>query len=193
MQIKNMEDTLASTDPEDRRRPPEWAKGLPSTKVAIESALKDLRAMSADIELPDIARLEPADIAARVVRDLQVKTGVSADLTVHGEPVHASFRVKVALYRLIQESLANTVRHAPGTAARVLLRTTPTLLQVEVQDQGPGFDPVAAASKGRLGLRGMQQRVEVLGGVFELISTLGTGTLIRVSLPLSAEIPAHEQ
>ena len=88
---------------------------------------------------------------------------------------------------MLQESLANTVRHASGTIARVLLKTSPGMLRVEVRDQGPGFDPVVAASKGRLGMRGMQQRVEVLGGVFELQTTLGAGTLIRVSLPLSAE------
>jgi signal transduction histidine kinase len=192
MQIKNIEDAVATAVPGDQRQPLPWAAGLPQTKLAIESALKDLRAMSADIELPDIARLELGDIAARVVRDLQVKTGVAVELTLQGAPVDASFRVKVALYRLLQESLANTVRHAAGTTAQVLLQTTPQLLHVEVRDQGPGFDPVAAASKGRLGLRGMQQRVEVLGGVFELHATPGTGTLICVSLPLSAENLARE-
>jgi signal transduction histidine kinase len=193
MQIKNMEDAVATAVPGDQRKPAPWAQGLPLTKVAIESALKDLRAMSADIELPDIARLELGDIAARVVRDLQVKTGVSVDLSLQGEPVAASFRVKVALYRLLQESLANTVRHAAGTTAQVLLKMTPEMLHVEVRDQGPGFDPVVAASKGRLGMRGMQQRVEVLGGVFELHTTPGAGTLISVSLPLSAENPEREQ
>jgi len=192
MQIKNMEDSLAAAAPAEGHNPPAWCSGLPQTKVAIESALKDLRALSADIELPDIARLELPDIAARLVRDLQVKTGVHAELSCQGELVQASFRVKVALYRLLQESLANTVRHASGSVARVLLRTTPTQLHVEVHDHGPGFDPVVAASKGRLGLRGMQQRVEVLGGVLELLSTPGAGTLIRVCLPLVTESPDHE-
>jgi signal transduction histidine kinase len=193
MQIKNMEDAAVAV-PGERRGPLPWAQCLPLTKRAIESALKDLRAMSADIELPDIASLELADIAARVVRDLLVKTGVSVELHMEGVPVQASFRVKVALYRLLQESLANTVRHAAGSAAQVLLQITAQQLHVEVRDQGPGFDPVAAARKGRLGLRGMRQRVEVLGGVFELQSTPGVGTLIRVSLPLSAEHPeaAHD-
>jgi signal transduction histidine kinase len=193
MQIKNMEDAMGEVVTTDQPKPPQWLKGLPLTKVAIESALKDLRAMSADIELPDIARLALGDIAARVVRDLQIKTGVSVELAMQGEPVEASFRVKVALYRLLQESLANTVRHASGTMARVQLVTTPKALYVEVRDQGPGFDPVVAANKGRLGLRGMQQRVEVLGGVFELHTTPGTGTLISVSLPLSAENLEREQ
>jgi signal transduction histidine kinase len=194
MQIKNMEDAASTVVPGDQRGPLPWAQCLPLTKMAIESALKDLRAMSADIELPDIASLELADIAARVVRDLLVKTGVAVELRLEGVPVEASFRVKVALYRLLQESLANTVRHAAGSAAQVLLQTTAQQLHVEVRDQGPGFDPVAAARKGRLGLRGMRQRVEVLGGLFELQSTPGVGTLIRVSLPLSAEHPeaAHD-
>ncbi len=187
MQIKNMEDAMGEAFAADQPRPPQWLKGLPLTKIAIGSALKDLRAMSADIELPDIARLALGDIAARVVRDLQIKTGVIVELTMQGEPVEASFRVKVALYRLLQESLANTVRHAAGSSAQVLLVTTPQTLYVKVRDQGPGFDPVAATSKGRLGMRGMQQRVEVLGGVFELRTTPGAGTLISVSLPLSAE------
>lgn len=187
MQIKNMENAMAEAAEAYQPSLLQWFKGLPLTKVAIESALKDLRALSADIELPDIARLELCDIAARVVRDLQIKTGVTVELSIQGEPVEASFRVKVALYRLLQESLANTVRHASGTTAQVLLKTTPQTLQVEVRDQGPGFDPAVAASKGRLGMRGMQQRVEVLGGLFELKTTPGAGTLISVSLPLSAE------
>jgi signal transduction histidine kinase len=193
MQIKNMEDEVTTVVPGDQRSPSQWIKSLHLTKVAIESAVKDLRAMSADIELPDIAQLALCDIAARVVRDLQVKTGVAVTLTIEGEQVEASFRVKVALYRLLQESLANTVRHASGTAARVLLKTSPEMLHVEVRDQGPGFDPVVAASKGRLGMRGMQQRVEVLGGVFELQTTIGAGTLISVSLPLAAENISREQ
>jgi signal transduction histidine kinase len=108
-------------------------------------------------------------------------------------PAVASYRLKVALYRLLQESLANTVRHAAGTPCRLRLNASEHMLYVEVRDQGPGFDPAAAAAKGRLGLRGMRQRVEVLGGVFELLTTPGAGTVIRVSIPLTAESPTREQ
>jgi signal transduction histidine kinase len=196
MQIKNMDDALAApragTGPSDTTHPqppsaPPWAQGLRLTQVAIESALKDLRAISADIELPDITRLELGEIAARVVRDLRIKTGVKVELLASGLPASASYRLKVALYRLLQESLANTVRHAAGAPCRVQLSASAQLLQVQVQDHGPGFDPLLAAAKGRLGLHGMRQRVEVLGGVFELSTAPGAGTLIRVALPLTAE------
>ncbi|WP_158558896.1 sensor histidine kinase [Rhodoferax lacus] len=193
MQLKNMDDACANPDTGVAPLRPEGVQSLRLTQVAIESALKDLRAMSADIELPDITRLELCEIAARVVRDLQVKTGVSADLVVAELPKAASYRLKVALYRLLQESLANTVRHAAGTPCSVRLSANEHSLHVEVRDQGPGFDPVAAAAKGRLGLRGMRQRVEVLGGVFELLTAPGAGTLIRVSLPLTVETQAREQ
>jgi signal transduction histidine kinase len=193
MQIKNMDDACCVPAGHAALAQPEWVKGLRLSKEAIESALKDLRGMLADIELPDIARLELGDIAARVVRDLQIKTGVTAELVAGDLPGAVSYRLKVALYRLLQESLANTVRHAGGAPCSVRLNASEHLLHVEVRDQGPGFDPLAAAAKGRLGLRGMRQRVEVLGGVFELLTAPGAGTLIRVSLPLTAESPTLEQ
>jgi signal transduction histidine kinase len=55
-----------------------------------------------------------------------------------------------------------------------------------VIDDGPGFDLRAAMEKGRLGLAGMRERVEVLGGTFELVSGLGRGTTVRASLPLAS-------
>ncbi|MEZ4594618.1 MAG: ATP-binding protein [Chloroflexota bacterium] len=58
-------------------------------------------------------------------------------------------------------------------------------LIVEISDSGPGFDVVSTAVSNRLGLVGMRERVELLGGQFELHSALGHGTTIRTHLPLS--------
>ena len=55
---------------------------------------------------------------------------------------------------------------------------------VEISDKGPGFDPQVALKKKRLGLVGMRQRIEVIGGSFQLITTIGVGTTILVTLPL---------
>jgi signal transduction histidine kinase len=151
--------------------------------VALQSALGDLRAISADLDLPDIEPLSPREIAERVVRDFQGKTGQTVELS--GAPVAplVSFRVKVTLYRVLQECLANALRHAQCRECKVRLAGSADTLMVEVSDQGPGFDPVAAASKGRFGLHGMRQRVEVVGGVFEAQSAPGRGTVIRITLP----------
>ena len=182
MQLKNIGDFSAASG---SLGPQEWVKGLEPARLAVESALKDLRAMSADIELPDIAQLGLDEIAARVVRDFQIKTGASVMLEASIPRVSASYRVKVALYRVLQESLSNTLRHAHGKDCRVVLTENGNCLMVEISDKGPGFDPQVVGKKGRLGLHGMRQRIEVLGGAFELRTVEGSGTLIRVTLPLS--------
>jgi signal transduction histidine kinase len=181
MQLKNLADMQATPGIQWQM---DWIKGLEPARLAVESALRELRAISADIELPDIAQLGPQAIAARVVRDFQVKTGASVLLLAAVPPIDVEFRVKVALYRVLQESLANTVRHAQGKDCRVELSLNGNDLTVEISDKGPGFDPRAVASKGRLGLHGMRQRIEVLGGSFELQTQEGSGTAIRVTLPL---------
>ncbi|MBT9502984.1 MAG: sensor histidine kinase [Burkholderiaceae bacterium] len=189
MQLKNMDDASAAGNP--ALRPP-WANHLEPARLAVQAALADLRAISADMELPDIEHLSLVELAARVLRDFQAKTSTEVVLDARLPELDASFRVKVTLYRLLQESLANAFRHAQGRGCRVLLRSDDGQLRVEVSDQGPGFDPRTIAAKGRLGLHGMRQRVEVLGGTFALHSVEGTGTTIRVTLPLRAEGPDHE-
>jgi signal transduction histidine kinase len=183
MQLKNLGDTSAATDNPLQR---EWVKSLEPARLAVQSALDDLRAISADLELPDIAQLTLGDIAARVVRDFQIKTGASVSLAASIPDVTSSFRVKVTLYRVLQESLANALRHARCTQCRVILTVDQNCLTVEISDQGPGFDVQTALAKGRLGLHGMRQRVEVLGGSFSLHSAPGSGTTIRVNLPLTS-------
>jgi signal transduction histidine kinase len=66
------------------------------------------------------------------------------------------------------------------------MTSDPDCVTVEISDQGPGFDVQVALAKGRLGLHGMRQRVEVLGGSFSLHSAPGSGTTIRVTLPLTS-------
>ena len=184
MQIKNLNDSITENSATGKPIPTEWSNGLSQTKAAIESAIKDLRAMTADIELPDIALLSLVAIAERVVRDFYVKTGVVVDLAVPTGDIPASFRDKVAIYRVLQESLANVYRHAPNAACHVSLKIRSNSLILEISDKGPGFEPHLALKKKRLGLVGMRQRIEVLGGSFQILTTLGAGTTILVTLPV---------
>ena len=183
MQLKNMDDACAT---HNTMAQAPWAKGLGPACIAVQSALTDLRAISADLDLPDIGRLALTDIAMRVVRDFQVKTGCQIALSTSIAAVAATFRVKVTLYRLLQESLANAYRHAQCRDCRVSLTGGDDALTLEISDRGPGFDEQTALAKGRFGLHGMRQRAEVLGGTFDLISEPAVGTTIRVRLPLGS-------
>lgn len=160
------------------------AAALRPINSAIESALADLRAISAGLQLPELDQWSINEIAARAIRDYESKTGAKVALIVAPVNTAASLPVKIALYRLLQESLANGFRHAEGAGQRVEIKIEDGRLLVEIGDEGPGFDQHAAVKEGHLGLVGMRERVEVLGGSFVLQSRLNLGTTICVNLPL---------
>ena len=189
MEIKNLRDGQAA-------RPGiqdgELASDLDRVRAAVQSALTDLRAISAGLETPDIEPLDLAQIAARAVRDFQAKTEHRVTLVTAVAPgLEVPIRVKITLYRVLQESLANTLRHSNCHECRVDLKADASSMAIEISDQGTGFDAAVARAKGRLGLSGMRQRVEVLGGVFAICSESGAGTVVRVTLPLIAERSKH--
>ncbi|KQP22663.1 sensor histidine kinase [Pseudorhodoferax sp. Leaf267] len=185
MQISNLRDAGDA-------QPVALARTLDRIGDAVQAAMADLRAISADLELPDIEPLALDEVAARVVRDFRAKTQHPVTLAAEVAPgLQVPVRTKTTLYRLLQESLANCLRHAAGAACRIGLRADARALTLEVRDDGPGFDVGEALARRRLGLRGMRQRVESLGGAFDVTSHAGRGTTIRVSLPLASLEQAH--
>lgn len=158
---------------------------LEPVRVAVQSALTDLRAISADLQLPDIRHLSVPELTARAVRDYETKTSSRVQLECTMPDVPASMRVKITLCRVLQESLANVYRHAQGRNARVTVKGDAETMVIEVKDDGPGFQPGNSRRHGRLGLAGMRERVEVAGGTFTIQSAAGQGTTVRATLPLT--------
>ncbi len=159
-------------------------EGFQTIRTALQSALTDLRAISAGLQLPEIDKLSPCEIAARAIRDYERKTGATVTLDSTSGTSPLSLSVKITLYRLLQESLANGFRHAGGSGQHVQVRAGEARLMVSVSDRGEGFNPGGVVPDGHTGLAGMRERVEILGGSFDLQSTPGQGTNIRVTLPL---------
>lgn len=166
---------------------------LAPVKAALQSALDDLRAISSDLQLPDIRHLTLPELAARVVRDYESKTGAAVELQCSVPDVAGSTRVKITLCRVLQESLANAFRHANGKNCRVHVTGTQDDITIRVSDDGPGFQPGSASErrKGRLGLAGMRERVEVIGGTFDIQSAANKGTTVIATLPLTSPEEAH--
>jgi signal transduction histidine kinase len=152
--------------------------------TALQSALTELRVISLGLQLPEIEQLKSTEVAERAVRDFERKTGAKVVITTPCMPADIPLPVKITLYRLIQESLANGIRHGGNTEQRVVLTKTDDQLTVTVSDDGAGFDAGKANPAGRLGLEGMRERVEILGGSFQLQTAPGQGTVIQASLPL---------
>jgi PAS domain S-box-containing protein len=91
--------------------------------------------------------------------------------------------VEIALYRIVQEALTNVARHAYATRAEVLLSHREDRLRVMIWDDGCGFDPTRPLLNDRMGLVGMRERAEMLGGQFSVESNPTQGTMIRVEIP----------
>jgi signal transduction histidine kinase len=91
----------------------------------------------------------------------------------------------LALYRIVQESLTNSLKYAQARTVRVALRRLRRGIELVVEDDGLGFDPAAVGPR-RHGLAGMRHRMLAIRGHLEIVSAPGAGTEIRASLPAPA-------
>jgi signal transduction histidine kinase len=124
------------------------------------------------------------------------RQGVQLELTLKGALNDMEERLNINLYRMIQEALTNIQRHASCTEVQIRLQRSDAdepsdRLELEVRDNGCGFDPSIISRKGRFGMLGMQARAKALGGDLTINSQPGDGTLLRLRIPLSqAEVRA---
>jgi PAS domain S-box-containing protein len=90
--------------------------------------------------------------------------------------------LETAVYRLVQEALNNVSKHSHAQRADLAVRTAPGAIQIEVRDDGVGFEP--SLVREGFGLVGMRERAALLGGTLEVESTRGSGTRVRAEIPL---------
>lgn len=114
-------------------------------------------------------------------------TGIRVTLTVFSGVEQADSNTRTVLYRIAQEALTNVSRHAKGSHAEVIIQNPEGLIRMEIKDDGQGFEvdgtTQAKTKNNRLGLLGMRERVEMIGGTFCVESALGKGTTVRVEVP----------
>lgn len=159
---------------------------------ALSAALGEMRTLAKDLRLPELAPLTLPEVVSRAVRDHQRRTGTAVEFVPQGgvgadEDVPLS--VKMAVFRIVQEGLNNAFRHAGGREQAVALALGAQEAVLDISDGGQGLTWSGEAPPDRLGLVGMRERAESLGGTFEVTCRGGGGTLLRVRLPLRPEAP----
>ena len=102
--------------------------------------------------------------------------------------VRPPFRIEQAAYRVAQEAVANTVRHAEARRVLVEVRGSANELQLRIVDDGRGFDVQAVRRQASLGLALMEQRAAMVGGTLEVRSAPGEGTSVLATFPLQRQI-----
>lgn len=155
-------------------------------QASMQRALGEIRALSAGIGMPQLSDLTLPQALERAVRVHEQRSGIKVVLDLDGTPDRATLPVKITLYRLVQEALHNAYRHAGGAGQKVCLHYDGENLHVEVSDSGPGMRDISPADWDQhLGLAGMRERVESLGGTFHVESVPGRGTRVMADLDLS--------
>ena len=141
---------------------------LERIRGALQEALAEIRCMAAGLTLPELDRVPPADVLRLAVRGHERRTATSVACEMDGLPEQLPAAIKSCLYRFAQEALNNAYRHAGGRGQTVCARYRRGIIEVEVADAGPGFEPGSGNVGGRLGLLGMRERVTSLGGTLEI-------------------------
>lgn len=124
-------------------------------------------------------------LIARCILQMKGASGPVIEQQVSGEPVQLSYQMVNQLFRIVQEAIANAVRHAHATRISVRIFYEQRQLRLEVQDDGAGFNPsrVPGPAEGNFGLTGMRERAAAIGSQLDLQSG-AEGTLIRVMVTL---------
>jgi signal transduction histidine kinase len=139
-----------------------------------------------DAEAVPTRRPQPGlEQLAELVDETRAVTGSSTRLIVHGRVRALDAGIQLTVYRIVQEALTNTRRHAGPAAVDVELRYAPDALLIRVRDNGPGSASDPAGGRGH-GLVGMRERVAMVGGELRVGPAPGGGLLVHAWLPTGA-------
>lgn len=153
-------------------------------KSALNDALRDMRAIAAGLRLPELRTMSTADAVRRAVDDHQRRAHQAVTLKVGDLPAEASLSTKIALFRATQELLSNATRHGEGKDVAVALTGDNQTIELAVSDHGPGFDAARVGAEGHLGLAGIREQAQLLGGGFEISAPPQGGAKVTVRWPL---------
>jgi signal transduction histidine kinase len=158
----------------------------------LESSLGEIKTSLGTFRPPEFARRDLLSVIEGLIVQHEEFTGCKVDFEAHGPLPPVSLPAKIALYRIVQEALSNAYRHAGVNSVGLTLSGGPHSLRLEVTDAGRGFvppplvGPEATEREEHIGLRGIRERVTLVGGHFTIASAPGQGTRIVV------EVPVHE-
>lgn len=169
------------------RMPPEDAEtreALRNVEQAGRTALAEMRrlldAMRREEDQPELAPQPGLDNIEKLLTDVRA-SGLDVRLEVHGDPVSLPSGLDLSAYRIVQEGLTNTLKHARAEHAEVHIHYATRLLEVEVRDDGSG--PAASDGLGH-GLIGIGERVKIYGGDMTAGRLPDRGYALRARLPL---------
>ena len=144
-----------------------------------QQALKEMRLMIYELRPADLERLGLAGALHRRLAIVERRSGITARLIAE-DLIELPLIIEQELYRITQEALNNTLKHAHATQVIVHLRRLEAEVELTILDNGQGFNPDEVETRGGLGLQGIRERVKVINGTLTIRSAPARGTTIEV-------------
>ncbi len=139
-------------------------------------------------------RLRPAVLNAGIVSALEwlvqeyaESTGIACDLHLPGEDVPLDEDRAMVVFRIVQESLTNVLRHSEASRVDIVIRRDGDCCEVEIRDNGKGFDPDTAGRTNSYGIVGMRERALILKGTLDIFPAPAGGTVLKLRIPIHGE------
>ncbi len=154
----------------------------------VHRTIRTVRDLAYDLRPPGLDEMGIVSAGAAVCEEFSAKTGIRVDYRAVGlEKLRLDIDTQINLFRMIQEGLNNVHRHAGAAEAVVKLTAAHPNIILRIEDNGRGFDLEKRSremdSEKRMGLRSLQERTQLLGGVMIVSSSPGQGTRILIKLP----------
>ena len=160
------------------------AQKAKAVTAQMDTMIKTVRRIATELRPGMLDDLGLAASIEWLARDFEKRTGIVCAVSVSTPDLPVPRAPSLALFRIFQEALTNVARHAGAQLIEVRLDATPEVLTLQVHDDGRGIQAGEIAGLHSLGLLGMRERAQRLGGTFDIQGVPGDGTIITVSIPL---------
>ncbi|HKM16953.1 MAG: histidine kinase [Firmicutes bacterium] len=161
---------------------------LQELKSTVKFSLDEIRKIIHNLRPMVLDDLGLVPAVKRLIEEVQEQSGLEIGLSVLGPESRLDPAVEIALFRIVQEAINNSRKHANASLVQVKLEFLPEKVSAVVEDNGVGFDKDTLnqrlAGGDHFGLYGMRERIELLGGTFRIRSKKGSGTRVSVTIRL---------
>ena len=181
LNLERLNDMIPETEADARQRVRDLYK-------EVRGLGQHVNGISHRLHSPKLEFLGLSTATAMFCKDIAAQHGVSVEFLHEHVPATLPDGVGINLFRVTQEALANAVKHSGASRYRVSLRGTDEQLELEVSDDGRGFDTTAALAKSGLGLVTMRERLKLVHGDVTIESKQGSGTRVHASIPLRPDV-----
>jgi signal transduction histidine kinase len=166
---------------------------LVAMTIATDTAIHSVQKIATDLRPPALDGLGLCAVIEWQARDFQARTGIACQARLPSKDPPLDCDNSTALFRILQESLTNVVRHAAATRVEIHLEDQAGYVTLVIQDNGRGIQESQANAPGAVGLLGMRERALLLGGRCDISGRPGEGTRVQARLPLPPKGDSEEK